>query len=92
MGARRVGRTVGTPHMGVRARYVAWAAVIVAAVAPLVGSAWPPAVATTAPPHPAAPADHTQPDLIDLDGVAGIRAAFNADVGRTRLLLTFSPT
>ena len=42
--------------------------------------------------RPAAPADHTQPELIDLDGVAGIRAAFNADVGRTRLLLTFSPT
>lgn len=33
-----------------------------------------------------------QPDLIDLDGPALVREAFNADVGWPRVLLTFSPT
>jgi len=42
--------------------------------------------------HPAAVAHHTQADLVDLDGVDALRAAFNADHGWTRLLLTFSPT
>lgn len=92
MGTGHVGHAVGTPRRGLGARYVARAAVIVAAVAQLAGSDRPPAVATTAPSHPAAVAHHTQADLVDLDGIAALRAAFNADRGWTRVLLTFSPT
>lgn len=92
MGTGRVRNAVDRPRIGDIARYGARAVVVVAAVAQLAGSALAPAPATTAPSHPAAVAHHTQADLIDLDGIGAVRAAFNADHGWTRLLLTFSPT
>lgn len=51
-----------------------------------------PAHRASAAPSRAAARTPWQAELIDLFGPARVREAFNADVGRARVLLTFSPT
>lgn len=85
---RRRGRPEGhRPARGRGSRLRRWLATAAALAAAGAASGGPGApLARTAEREP------WQTELIELVGTSPVREAFNADVGRTRLLLTFSPT